>query len=103
MNRRSLVAAFALVLSIGSAASADNPFVGVTFTDAFKTLNSHTFEYYVYNIDPNADGIRFQVTDSNGPLPGDTTNQTTTAFVTQTNAQIGINGALFLATGLPAG
>jgi len=95
MKRLSLTVAVALSLAFGSSASADMPFLGVSFTDAFAPTATGSTEYCVYDIDPTAPGISFKVTDSNGALPGDTNLQTTKDFVTQQNAQIGINASYY--------
>lgn len=54
---------------------------------------------WIVEIDTTAPGIEFLVTPSNGDLSGDTTPQTTRAFVTKVGAQLGINGSFFSSAG----
>jgi len=74
-------------------ASAD--FNGVTITDVNTTINSRPVEYFVVDIDLNANGIGFKVTDSTSPGVNDTLSQTTAHFLTQEGGQVAINASFF--------
>lgn len=79
-----------------------HPFVGVSIQ---RIVHSSPREQVIHlvTIDPQAPGIRFLVTpsngDPNGDAPGDpnheTTRETTLAFARQTHAQLAINTSFF--------
>jgi len=92
-----------LVPSLSAAAvQTSEPFVGVRL-ERFVRSKSRPEIIHLAIIDPEAPGIRFLVTpsngDPNGPLPGDpnleTTRETTLQFITRQHAQLGINGSFF--------
>ncbi len=56
-------------------------------------------DVWLAEIDPLAPGVSFLVTPSNGELAGDTTPQTTRAFVAYVGAQLGVNGSFFSSAG----
>src|SRR4051812_21718053 len=70
------------------------PFIGVRVIHT-KSEKPRPIDMWVAEIDPHAAGVSFLVTPSNGDLPGDTTPETTRAFVTRVGAQLGINGSFF--------
>ena len=97
---------YRLILTVGSwlvfaaslpAAAEDvttEPFEGVRVIHS-KSMTPRQVDMWVVEIDPHAPGISFLVTPSNGDLIGDTTPETTRAFVTRVGAQIGMNGSFF--------
>src|SRR4029079_14249724 len=70
------------------------PFQGVRLIHSRSTV-PRLVDMFVVEIDMGAPGLAFLVSPSNGALPGDTTPQTTFDFVSQVDAQIGINGAFY--------
>ena len=99
MHKNKLLFAVAVwSLVCASLAMADDvitePFEGVRLTHS-KSMTPRQVDMWVVEIDPHAPGISFLVTPSNGDLIGDTTPETTRAFVTRVGAQIGINGSFF--------
>ena len=82
------------ILEDAGAASVEitEPFEGIRHiyrtTTVPRELDMHFIE-----IDLTAPGIDFAITPSNGAAAGETNGQTTRQFVTQQNAQIGINGS----------
>ena len=92
-----------LVPSLSEAAvQTSEPFVGVRLERIVRSTPRPEIIHLAI-IDPEAPGIRFLVTpsngDPNGPLPGDpnleTTRETTLQFITRQHAQLGINGSFF--------
>jgi hypothetical protein len=92
-----------LVPSLSAAAvQTSEPFVGVRLERIVRSKPRPEIINLTI-IDPEAPGIRFLVTpsngDPNGPLPGDpnleTTRETTLQFITRQHAQLGINGSFF--------
>lgn len=91
-----------LVPSLSAAAQTSEPFVGVQLERITRSKPRPEIIHLAI-IDPEAPGIRFLVTpsngDPNGPLPGDpnleTTRETTLQFITRQHAQLGINGSFF--------
>jgi hypothetical protein len=92
-----------LVPSLSAAAvQTSEPFVGVRLERIVRSTPRPEIINLTI-IDPEAPGIRFLVTpsngDPNGPLPGDpnleTTRETTLQFITRQHAQLGINGSFF--------
>lgn len=85
-----------------AAVQTSEPFVGVRL-ERIVTSKPRPEIVHLAIIDPEALGIRFLVTpsngDPNGPLPGDpnleTTRETTLQFITRQHAQLGINGSFF--------
>jgi len=70
------------------------PFMGVRVVHR-TTDQPRPLSYLIVLIDPDEPGIDFQLTPSNGADPRETTRQTTTDFVEQTGAQLGINVHFF--------
>jgi hypothetical protein len=70
------------------------PFQGVRLVHS-KAMSPRQVDVWVVEIDTSAPGVSFLVTPSNGDLIGDTTPETTRAFVTRIGAQLGINGSFF--------
>lgn len=69
-------------------------FRGITYTR--KTLTApRPLNLHLVSIDLSDPAIRFQVTADNGALPGDTTAETTPAFLQRIRAQVGINANFF--------
>jgi hypothetical protein len=95
-----VVAGFFCAAAFAEAATNEvtEPFVGVRVIHS-KDTKPRQIDMWIVEIDPHAPGIRFAVTPSNGSLTGDTTPQTTRAFVTKVKAQIGINGSFFASAG----
>src|SRR3954463_13546038 len=96
---RVLLALIAWAVCFGSyAAAAANvitkPFEGVRLIHS-KSMSPRQVDMWFVEIDMSAPGVSFLVTPSNGDLVGDTTPETTRAFVTREGAQIGINGSFF--------
>jgi len=92
-----------LVPSLSAAAvQTSEPFVGVRLERIVRSTPRPEIINLTI-IDPEAPGIRFLVTpsngDPNGPLPGDpnleTTRETTLQFITRQHTQLGINGSFF--------
>jgi hypothetical protein len=82
-----------LLLSAGYIRSdiiTSKPFLGVTY---FKqtVVVPRPLAINVIEVDLGAPGIRFQLTEPNGPLAGDTTFETTRSFVNRVGAQVGVN------------
>jgi hypothetical protein len=91
-----LLASFVLAAP-AAAAGGDiitEPFEGVRLVHS-QSMTPRQVDMWVVEIDMKAPGISFLVTPSNGDLIGDTTPETTRAFVTRVGAQIGINGSFF--------
>jgi exopolysaccharide biosynthesis protein len=90
--------ALCLVFAGSFAAAATNevtePFEGVRLIHS-KSMTPRQVDMWIVEIDMSAPGVSFLVTTSNGDLIGDTTPETTRAFVTREGAQIGINGSFF--------
>ena len=89
----------AAVLGIAGAASAvtdevDQPFAGVRHTHRVTT-SPRELDMHLLEIDMKTPGLRFRVTPSNGPAPGETVRQTTREYLTTQGAQIAINGGFF--------
>ncbi len=84
------------------AVQTSEPFVGVQL-ERIARSEPRPEIIHLAVIDPQAPGIRFLVTpsngDPNGPLPGDpnleTTRETTLQFITRQHAQLGINASFF--------
>jgi len=70
--------------------SISEPFEGVTHHHIRQAI-PRPLDMHLLIIDPNASGMGFFTTPSNGSLPGDTVHQTTRGFVAQHGLQIGIN------------
>ena len=70
-----------------------NPFLGITLITRTET-SPRTENMQIAEIDLTAPGIRFELTPPGGTL--ETVRQTTLGFLSQTNAQLGINGEFFL-------
>lgn len=89
-------------LSSAAAVQTSQPFVGVQLERIARSKPRPEIIRLAI-IDPNAPGVHFLVTpsngDPNGPLPGDpnleTTRETTLQFITRQHAQLGINGSFF--------
>lgn len=99
MNRwRLSLAVVALVVSSGYAAAATQtitePFIGVRLIHRMTT-SPRLIDAHILEIDPQAPGIGFLTTPSNGTAPGETTAQTTRSFVTQHQLQLGVNGSFY--------
>jgi len=58
-------------------------------------MSPRQVDMWVAEIDMKAPGVSFLVTPSNGDLVGDTTPESTRAFVTRIGAQLGVNGSFF--------
>jgi hypothetical protein len=90
--------AYWLALAGSTALPADDvttqPFEGVRLIHS-KSMTPRQVDMWVVEIDMSAPGVSFLVTPSNGDLIGDTTPETTRAFVTRVGAQLGINGSFF--------
>lgn len=95
--------ALLLAPSLSTAAvQTSEPFVGVQLERIVRSKPRPEIIHLAI-IDPEAPGIRFLVTpsngDPNGPLPGDpnleTTRETTLQFISRQHAQLGINGSFF--------
>lgn len=86
----------ALIASFGRAATYEitTPFEGVRLIHSRSTL-PRLLDVYVVEIDPQAVGIDFLVTPSNGDKVGEVTPQTVRAFVTGAGAQLGVNASFF--------
>jgi hypothetical protein len=93
-----LTIAYWLALAGSTALAADDvttqPFEGVRLIHS-KSMTPRQVDMWVVEIDMSAPGVSFLVTPSNGDLVGDTTPETTRAFVTRVGAQLGINGSFF--------
>ena len=92
-----LAVAFCVVFSASFAAAEDivtEPFEGVRVIHS-KSMTPRQVDMWVVEIDMSAPGVSFLVTPSNGDLVGDTTPETTRAFVTRVGGQIGVNGSFF--------
>lgn len=103
MNLTPLFVLLLLAPSVSAApVQTSEPFVGVQLERIVRSEPRPQIIHLAV-IDPQAPGIRFLVTpsngDPNGPLPGDpnleTTRETTLQFVTRQHAQLGINGSFF--------
>jgi hypothetical protein len=100
-NRLIVTLASSLAFVASLAAAADQitePFEGVRLIHS-ASMTPRQVDMWVVEIDMHAPGISFLVTPSNGDLIGDTTPETTRAFVTRESAQIGINGSFFAMAG----
>lgn len=82
------------VLAHGQSLEITEPFIGVRHFHRVTT-SPRLLDIHIVEIDMKAAGIGAMVTPSNGSAPGETSAQTTRAFVTQHGAQIGINGSFF--------
>ncbi len=76
-----------------------NPYQGVTVITRTETT-PRTVTMHIAEIDLTASGISFAVTPHSGAR--ETTRQTTTDFVTQKQAQLGVNVAFFDPVAIPA-
>jgi hypothetical protein len=87
-----------LLAAVDAASAATNeitgPFQGVRLIHSRSTV-PRLVDMYVVEIDMTAPGLAVLLSPSNGPLPGDTSPQTTRDFVAQVGAQIGVNGAFY--------
>lgn len=73
-----------------------DPFPGVRIVSRRAEEVPRRVSYHVVLIDPKEPGIVFAMTPPNGPdLPRDTTRQTTRAFVSEHELQLGINAHFF--------
>jgi hypothetical protein len=100
-NRLFLTLASSLLFADSFAQAADEitePFEGVRLIHS-TSMAPRQEDMWVVEIDMSAPGVSFLVTPSNGDLIGDTTPETTRAFVTREGAQIGINGSYFAMAG----
>lgn len=70
------------------------PFVGVRIVHR-TTDQPRPLSYFVVLVKPDAPGIDFRLTPSNGADPRETTRQTTSEFLADTGAQLGINAHFF--------
>jgi hypothetical protein len=97
-SRLLLRSAGAVLILSSSLAAATNeitlPFEGVRLIHSRSTV-PRLVDIYVVEIDMSAPGLDFRATPSNGALVGDTTPQTTRSFVSQVDAQIGVNASFF--------
>jgi hypothetical protein len=97
-NYRLIVTLASSLVFAASLAAADEeitkPFEGVRLIHS-KSMSPRQVDMWFVEIDMSAPGVSFLVTPSNGDLVGDTTPETTRAFVTREGAQIGINGSFF--------
>jgi hypothetical protein len=97
--------AAAMVAFPASSAFADtittNPYQGITYITRTET-SPRAVTMHIAIIDLTAPGISFGVTSSSGVSGYETVRQTTTDFVTQEQAQLGINVAFFDPVTVPA-
>jgi len=91
--------AAAMTAAAHAAVTVTTPYQGVTLITRTDTT-PRPVTMHVAEIDLTAPGISFGVTPSSGTK--ETTRQTTTDFVTQSNAQLGINVAFFDPVAVPA-
>lgn len=82
------------ILKDAGAASVEitEPFEGIRHIHRTTTVPRELDMHFI-EIDLTAPGIDFAITPSNGAAAGETNGQTTRQFVTQQNAQLGINGS----------
>lgn len=89
------VAAFVLAPSAPAAqVTMTEPFYGVKHYHRTTTY-PRQLDIHIIEIDTQAPGIDFFVTPSNGSSPGETTAQTTRAFLNQYGAKVAINGSFY--------
>lgn len=97
-HRRILLWLLPLAVST-TLAAASEPFPGVRYEQRSLT-EPRLAVVYIVEIDLSTPGLRFRTTEPNGPdLPGQTTLETTRAFVGRIGAQIGINANWFATSG----
>ena len=97
-NARFILSLVTWIAFAASLAAADDvttePFEGVRVIHS-KSMSPRQVDMWVVEIDMKAPGVSFLVTPSNGDLIGDTTPETTRAFVTRVGGQMGVNGSFF--------
>jgi exopolysaccharide biosynthesis protein len=111
MLNKSIMLAAAIVTGAGAPALATPvttfPFLGITrITDTLSLpapadqtpgsgLGAHTAKVNVVIIDLTAPGVGFKVSPDNGAAAGETTTQTTLAYLAQEHAQLAVNAEFF--------
>ena len=91
--------ALAAAQAVRAAVTITTPYQGVTYITRTET-SPRPVTMHIAEIDLTAPGISFGVTPASGTK--ETTRQTTSDFVTQSNAQLGINVAFFDPVAVPA-
>ncbi|MDA1180018.1 MAG: phosphodiester glycosidase family protein, partial [Planctomycetota bacterium] len=76
----------------GASVEITQPFEGIRHIHRTTTVPRELDMHFI-EIDLTVPGIDFAITPSNGAAAGETNGQTTRQFVTQQNAQLGINGS----------
>lgn len=89
-----IAACFAPLLANAQTLEITEPFIGVRHLHRVTT-SPRLLDIHIVEIDMKAAGIGAMVTPSNGSAAGETSAQTTRAFVQQHGVQIGINGSFF--------
>jgi exopolysaccharide biosynthesis protein len=81
-------------LALHAADTETKPFPGVRYVHRHVS-EPREIDMHIVFIDLNQKGITFKTNEPNGDKPGETTLETTSAFVARSKAQIGINSGFF--------
>ena len=93
-----MLGALVLPLAVFAEGTPERPFPGVSYTREIREEPVPQV-FHVVVIEPDAPGLAFKTTRSNGRDPRDTNTETTTAFVERTGAQLAINANFFSPVG----
>ena len=84
-------------LALLAADTETQPFTGVRYVHRHVTA-PREIDMHIVIVDLNQPGVRIVTTGHNGDRPGETDLETTRAFVTRSQAQLGINSGFFART-----
>jgi exopolysaccharide biosynthesis protein len=81
-------------LALHAADTETQPFPGVRYVHR-HTTEPREIDMHIVFVDLNQKGVTIKTNEPNGDKPGETTFETTSAFVARSKAQIGINSGFF--------